>query len=193
MKSHTITYHLYWWLSQRLTACRQAQCQLLWRCEVICYLFHVEYSWKSWLSWHFAVFVILETWVWTPVCAMGFWYFCLILYYMPITYHYIPLPLHALHTITITCITYHYHYMYYILLHIVTCITCITYYYMHYLILLLVTCITFITYHYVPLHVITQTSHVIHSFCDHFIAQVLTYHSRLPSPLSAAESHFPPG
>jgi hypothetical protein len=32
-----------------------------------------------------------------------------------------------------------------------------------------------------------------HSVCDHFIAPVLTYHSRLQSPLSAAESHSPPG
>lgn len=112
---------------------------------------------------------------------------------MLITYHYISLLLHKLHAITITCITLHYYYMHYTPLHIVTCITCITYCYMHYKLLFLVTCITFITYFYMLLHVITQTSHVIHSFCDHFIAQVLTYHSRLLSPLSAAESHFPPG
>jgi hypothetical protein len=36
-----------------------------------------------------------------------------------------------------------------------------------------------------------STTHL-HSDCDHFIAQELTYHSLLLSPLSAAVSHSPP-
>ena len=69
-----------------------------------------------WVKWGFDIFV---------------WYYITCLLHT-ITYHYhyinyIPLPLHALHSITITCITHHYILLR--VLHALHTITCITYYY----------------------------------------------------------------
>jgi hypothetical protein len=129
-----ITCHIVWyilfilmsehvspWLPQWLTAWhRKAQCQCLTSCNVTNKLFDTSFSWNTQSIWQYAVLESMELWVRFPVCAIGFWNFC-VMPYLVYTMVYTSMVYHSY----IWYITHQYNLVYIMVYHISWYITCV--------------------------------------------------------------------